>query len=72
MQAVTRKREIRVGMRAKVPLVARALAILILTAGVAFIAISLPAAQQQPFRMRSEAPELSKEETGELKVMNSE
>ncbi|MGI8918352.1 MAG: LPS export ABC transporter periplasmic protein LptC [Pyrinomonadaceae bacterium] len=65
MQAVTRKREIRVGMRAKVPLVARALAILILTAGVAFIAISYYRLRNnKPFRMRSEAPELSKEETG--------
>lgn len=65
MQAVTRKREIRVGMRAKAPLVARALAILILTAGVAFIAISYYRLRNnKPFRMRSEAPELSKEITG--------
>ena len=65
MQAVTRKREIRVGMRAKAPLVARALAILILTVGVAFIAISYYRLRNnKPFRMRSEAPELSKEITG--------
>ncbi len=65
MQAVTRKRDIRVGMRARVPLVARALAILILTAGIAFIAISYYRLRNnKPFRMRSEAPELSKEITG--------
>jgi LPS export ABC transporter protein LptC/lipopolysaccharide transport protein LptA len=52
-------------MRAKVPLIARALAILILTAGVAFIAISYYRLRNnKPFRMRSEAPELSKEITG--------
>jgi len=68
MQAVDRKREIRVGLRAKVPLVARALAILILIAGLAFIAISYYRLRNnQPFRMRSEAPELSKEETGRTK-----
>ena len=65
MEAVTRKREIRVGLRHRVPLVARALAILILTAGVAFIAISYYRLRNnKPFRMRSGAPELSKEETG--------
>ena len=65
MLEVGRKRQIRIGMRAKVPLVARALAILILTAGVAFIAISYYRLRNnKPFRMRSGAPELSKEETG--------
>ena len=65
MEAVTRKRQIRVGLRAKVPLVARVLAILILTAGIAFIAVSYYRLRNnKPFRMRSEAPELSKEETG--------
>ena len=52
-------------MRARAPLVARALAILILTAAVAFIAISYYRLRNnKPFRMRSEAPELSKEITG--------
>ena len=52
-------------MRARFPLVARAAAILILTAAVAFIAISYYRLRNnKPFRMRSEAPELSKEETG--------
>ena len=52
-------------MRAKVPLVARVLAIVILTAGIAFIAVSYYRLRNnKPFRMRSEAPELSKEETG--------
>ena len=59
-------------MRAKVPLVARVLAILILTAGIAFIAVSYYRLRNnKPFRMRSEAPELSKEETGRTMAMNS-
>ncbi len=65
MQEVSRKRDIRVGLRARVPLVARALAILILTAAVAFIAISYyKLRNNKPFRMRSESPELSKHITG--------
>ena len=65
MQEVTRKRPIRVGVRARAPLVARAAAILILTAAVAFIAISYYRLRNnKPFRMRSETPELSKEVTG--------
>ena len=65
MQEVTRKRAIRVGMRARFPIVARAAAILILTAAVAFIAISYYRLRNnKPFRMRSETPELSKEITG--------
>jgi LPS export ABC transporter protein LptC len=52
-------------MRARAPLVARALAIVILTAAVAFIAISYYRLRNnKPFRMKSEAPELSKEITG--------
>ena len=52
MQEVTRKRAIRVGMRARFPLVARAVAILILTAAVAFIAISYYRLRNnKPFRM---------------------
>ena len=65
MQEVSRKRDIRVGLRARVPLVARALAILILTAAVAFIGISYyKLRNNKPFRMRSETPELSKHITG--------
>ena len=65
-------------MRARVPLFARALAIVILTAAIAFIAISYYRLRNnKPFRMRSAAPELSKEETGrtegyEQRVTNSE
>lgn len=52
-------------MRARFPLVARAVAIFILTAGIAFIAISYYRLRNnKPFRMRSETPELSKEITG--------
>ncbi|MGI8733283.1 MAG: LPS export ABC transporter periplasmic protein LptC [Pyrinomonadaceae bacterium] len=65
MQEITRKRAIRVGLRARAPLVARVGAILVLTAAVAFIAISYYRLRNnKPFRMRSETPELSKEVTG--------
>ena len=65
MQEVSRKRDIRVGLRARVPLVARVLAIFILTAAVVFIAISYyKLRNNKPFRMKSEAPELSKHITG--------
>ena len=65
VQEIGRKRDVRVGMRARVPLVARTLAIVILTAGVAFIAISYYRLRNnRPFRMKSETPELSKTITG--------
>ncbi|MEP6919757.1 MAG: LPS export ABC transporter periplasmic protein LptC [bacterium] len=65
MQEVTRKRAIGIGLRARFPLVARIAAILVLTAGVAFIGISYYRLRNnRPFRMKSESPELSKEITG--------
>jgi lipopolysaccharide export system protein LptA len=54
-----------IGLRARVPLVARIFAILLLAAGVAFVGISYYRLRNnKPFRLRSEAPELSKEVTG--------
>lgn len=65
MQEATRKRAIGIGLRARFPLVARIVAIFVLTAGIAFIAISYYRLRNnRPFRMKSEAPELSKEITG--------
>ncbi len=65
MQEVTRKRAIGIGLRARFPLVARIVAILVLTAGLAFIGISYYRLRNnRPFRMKSESPELSKEITG--------
>ncbi|MEP6635652.1 MAG: LPS export ABC transporter periplasmic protein LptC [Acidobacteriota bacterium] len=65
MQEVTRKRALGIGLRARFPLVARIVAIFVLTAGIAFIGISYYRLRNnRPFRMKSESPELSKEITG--------
>jgi LPS export ABC transporter protein LptC len=65
MQEVTRKRAVAIGLRTRAPLVARALALLILVAAIVFVAVSYYRLRNnKPFRLRSEAPELSKEITG--------
>ncbi|HKO96371.1 MAG TPA: LPS export ABC transporter periplasmic protein LptC [Pyrinomonadaceae bacterium] len=65
MQEITRKRAIAIGLRTRAPLVARAGAIFILLAAIVFVAISYYRLRNnKPFRLRSEAPELSKEITG--------
>jgi LPS export ABC transporter protein LptC/lipopolysaccharide transport protein LptA len=65
MQEITKKRAIAIGLRARAPLVARAAALFILAAAIIFVAISYYRLRNnKPFRLRSEAPELSKEITG--------
>src|SRR3989475_13053781 len=66
MQAVTRKKKITaVDLRARVPLVARALALLLLVGGGIFVGVSYYKMRHNtPFRLRSEAPALSKEIEG--------
>src|ERR1041384_1065455 len=66
MQAVTRKKRITaVDMRARVPLVARTLALLLLVGGGIFVGVSYYKMRHNtPFRLRSEAPALSKEIEG--------
>jgi lipopolysaccharide export system protein LptA len=65
VQEITRKRAFAIGLRARFPLIARAVAIFILTVGIAFIAISYYRLRNnKPFRLKSETPELSKEITG--------
>src|SRR5712692_5206074 len=66
MQAVTRKRRISaVDLRARVPVLARGLALLLLIAGGIFVGVSYYKMRNNtPFRMKSEAPALSKEITG--------
>src|SRR4051812_34817058 len=64
MQAVTRKKRITaVDLRARVPAIARGLALLLLIAGAIFVGVSYYKMRNHlpPFRMRSEAPALSKE-----------
>ncbi len=65
VQEITRKRAFAIGLRARFPLIARSVAIFILTVGIAFIAISYYRLRNnKPFRLKSETPELSKEITG--------
>ena len=66
MEAVTRKRRISaVDLRARVPAIARALALFLLIAGTIFVGVSYYKMRNNtPFRLRSEAPALSKEITG--------
>src|SRR5213593_2074382 len=66
MQAVTRKRRITaVDLRARVPAIARGLALLLLIGGGIFVGVSYyKMRNNQPFRLKSEAPALSKEITG--------
>lgn len=60
MQEIRRRRAIAVGLRARLPLVARVLAVVIFVAGIGFVAISYYRLRHnQPFRMRGETPELS-------------
>lgn len=66
MEVVTRKRRISaVDLRAKFPMIARLLAMFLLVAGTIFVGVSYyKMRNNQPFRLRSEAPALSKEITG--------
>src|SRR5467141_1616389 len=66
MQAVTPKKRISaVDLRARVPAIARGLALLLLIGGAIFVGVSYYKMRNNtPFRLRSEAPALSKEITG--------
>jgi lipopolysaccharide export system protein LptA len=66
MQAVTRKKRISaVDLRARVPVIARSLALLLLVGGAIFVGVSYYKMRNNtPFRLRSGAPALSKEITG--------
>jgi LPS export ABC transporter protein LptC/lipopolysaccharide transport protein LptA len=64
MQEVGRKRTFTIGWRAHLPLVARVLALLVIVAGLIYVGISYYKNRNyKPFRMRGEAPELSKQVT---------
>ena len=66
MQAVTGKKRISaVDLRARVPAIARALALILFIAGGIFVGVSYYKMRNNvPFRLKSEAPALSKEITG--------
>ncbi|HEY0408205.1 MAG TPA: LPS export ABC transporter periplasmic protein LptC [Pyrinomonadaceae bacterium] len=60
MQEIKRRRAIAVGLRARLPLVARVVALFILVAGIVFVALQYNRLRKnEPFRMRGETPELS-------------
>lgn len=65
MEEVTRKKAFAIDLRARFPLLVRAVALLVLIAGLSVVVISYYRLRNNvPFRLRSEAPELSKEVTG--------
>ena len=65
MLELTRKRAVALGLRAKVPVIARIVAFALLLSGVAVVAVSYYKLRSVPkFKAKSEKPELSKEVTG--------
>src|SRR5215813_15615981 len=65
MQALTRKRSFAIGWRARVPLIARIVAFVLLVSGIAVVGISYYKLRNaDKFKAKSEKPELSKEVTG--------
>src|ERR1041384_5574148 len=65
MQEVTRRRAIALGLRAKVPVIARLVAFALLVSGIAVVGISYYKLRNvEKFKAKSEKPELSKEVTG--------
>lgn len=65
MQELTRKRAIALGLRAKVPAIARIVAFTLLASGLAVVGVSYYKLRNaEKFRAKSEKPELSKEVTG--------
>ncbi len=67
MEAIRRKRISAVDLRARFPVITRVLALLILIGGLVFVGVSIYRLRNnQPFRLRSGSPELSKEITGRI------
>src|ERR1700754_2469423 len=65
MQALTRKRSLAIGWRARVPLIARIVAFTLLVSGIAVVAVSYYKLRNvEKFKAKSEKPELSKEVKG--------
>src|SRR5688572_33075471 len=65
MQALTRKRSFGIGWRARVPLIARIVAFVLLVSGIAVVGVSYYKLRNvEKFRVKSAPPELSKEVTG--------
>jgi LPS export ABC transporter protein LptC len=78
MQEVRRKKAFDIGWRARLPVVVRVLALMVVVAGLVYVGISYYRNRNhETFRMRGEAPELSKQVTSiiegyERRVMDGE
>ena len=67
MEVLTRKRAFGIGWRARVPLITRIVAFVLLVSGIAVVGISYYKLRNvEKFRAKSEKPELSKEVTGRV------
>jgi LPS export ABC transporter protein LptC/lipopolysaccharide transport protein LptA len=67
MQELTRKRAIAIGLRARVPVITRIVAFVLLASGIAVVGVSYYKLRNvEKFKAKSEMPELSKEVTGEV------
>lgn len=65
MQEITRKRALALGLRARVPMIARIVAFALLVSGIAVVGVSYYKLRSvEKFKAKSEKPELSKEVTG--------
>ena len=67
MQELTRKRSIEIGLRARVPLLARIAAVVLLASGIGFVGVSyFKLRNYSKFRLPPKTPELSKDVTGRV------
>src|SRR5215211_5831140 len=67
MHELTRKRAIALGLRAKVPVITRLVAFVLLVSGIAVVGISYYKLRNvEKFKAKSEKPELSKDVTGQV------
>ncbi|HEX6732424.1 MAG TPA: hypothetical protein VF074_20570, partial [Pyrinomonadaceae bacterium] len=67
MQEITRRRAIAIGLRSRVPMLARIATVVLLASGIAFVGVSYYKLRNtNRFVMKSGTPELSKEITGRV------
>src|SRR5256885_13810807 len=67
MQEIRRRKAIWIDVRARLPLVARVLALIVLVAGIIFVAVSYYRLRNnKPFVMQGGAPQLSTREVGKM------
>ena len=72
MQEITRRRSFGIGLRARFPLVARIVALVLLAAGIGFVGVSYyKLRKNEAFKMIPKTAELSKEVTGIIEAILS-